>query len=212
IGTIDNSNFDAILDFLKEVLPFSSVTKIVSELSSKVNNVTLNDLQEIITAIFSLYSLRDRENVSKEEIVEGIVNAALFSDEIPEFSGEEISQFQKRLTSLLEIEGSISITNKAETLLQEYERVYSNSRVITDVRPVFNGEPEKGVLGVLITHTLKIEYKDINGTKEIYISLDSEDLKNLSKQLSKAEEKSEALQSMLNKANIIYLDPYSNLD
>lgn len=209
---IDENLFHKLLNSIIEVHPFVSIESLVMEISPKLEEIAVNDLQEILRAIRSIFALRTQENLKNTEIVTGLSNAVSIDNTFSDLSDEELKRFEQRLTQLLvlAVDGSISISSKAIDLLQEYDRILLNSRIITDIRPVFKSETQEGIAGALIVHTLKIEYQDAGGLKEFYVALDSNDVKNLQEQLSESLVKTEVINSILNKANILYLDPNYN--
>jgi hypothetical protein len=50
------------------------------EISPKIEEVSINDLQDILRAIHSIYSLRIQGNLENTEIITGLINA-LSSDD-----------------------------------------------------------------------------------------------------------------------------------
>ncbi|MBD2568869.1 hypothetical protein [Anabaena lutea] len=207
---IDESLFNRLLSAITEVHPFVDIDSLVLEISPKIEEVSINDLQEILKAIRSIYSLRIQENLKNTEIITGLVNAVSSNDTFSELSSEELAHFKQRLTKLLAIDGSISISSQAISLLQEYDSIFLNSRILTDVRPVFKAEKNEGIAGALVVHTLKIAYQDASGSREFYVALDSTDVQKLQEQLSQSLLEVEVIQAMLNKADVIYLDPNSS--
>lgn len=113
------------------------------------------------------------------------------------------------MATLLKTDSALSAISKASDLLLEYENVFSNARVVTDIRPIFKSNIDRGLAGALIVHTLKIEYRDVTGSKEIYLTLDALDLLNFSEEFFRAEEKAKMLQSLLKQVNLPHLDRYS---
>ncbi|MBD2388104.1 hypothetical protein [Cylindrospermum sp. FACHB-282] len=207
---IDENLFNKLLNSLTEAYPFISLDSLVLEISPKVEEIDINDLQEILRAIRSIYSLLTEENLKKSEIVEGFSDAISNDDAFLSLSDEELSNFKHRLNKLLAIDGSITISSKARGLLQEYDHIFLKSRIVTDVRPIFKSEIKEGIAGALVVHTLKIEYQDASGLREFYVTLDSNDVQNLQSQISESLVESDVIQSMLNKANVLYLDPNFN--
>ncbi|MFM6279795.1 MAG: hypothetical protein ACKN9K_15760, partial [Dolichospermum sp.] len=67
-----------------------------------------------------------------------------------------------------------------------------------------------GIAGALVVHTLKIAYQDASGSKEFYVALDSTDVKKLQEQLSQSLIEAKVIHAMLNKADVVYLDPNSS--
>jgi hypothetical protein len=166
-----------------------------------VSGVSSKDIEEVIDTLLSLYGLRDFLDDSTEEVVEKICQGI----EIENFhSNEQI--LKSRLTSLLELDGVLTIASRANSVMHDHERLFSSSRVLTDIRPVFETEIEKGPAGVAVTHMLKIKYLDSIGTHEFFVALDSNDLKQIREQLVRAEEKSKAIKLMLNEVSVPCLD------
>ncbi|MEH2069185.1 MAG: hypothetical protein V7K47_13660 [Nostoc sp.] len=207
---IDENLFHKLLNAIIEIHPFISIDSLVLEIYPKLEEISVNDLREIIRAISSIFALSNQENIKSSEVVAGLSNAVLIDNTFSALSDEELKRFEQRLTQLLAIDGSISIYSKAVNLLQEYDHLLLNSRIITDVRPVFKSETQEGIAGALIVHTLKIEYQDASGLREFYVALDSNDVRNLQEQLSESIVKTEVINSVLNKADVLYLDPNYN--
>jgi hypothetical protein len=207
---IDEPLFNRLLSAITEVHPFVDIDSLVLEISPKIEEVSINDLQEILKAIHSIYSLRIQGNLKNTEIITGLINAVSSDDTFSQLSAEELAHFKQRLTKILAIDGSISISSQSLILLQEYDSIFLNSRIITDVRPVFKAETKEEIAGALVVHTLKIAYQDASGSKEFYVALDSSDVKKLQEQLSQSLIEAKVIQAMLNKADVIYLDPNSS--
>ena len=207
---IDEPLFNRLLSAITEVHPFVDIDSLVLEISPKIEEVSINDLQEILKAIHSIYSLRIQGNLKNTEIITGLINAVSSDGTFSQLSAEELAHFEQRLTKLLAIDGSISISSQAISLLQEYDSIFLNSRIITDVRPVFKAETKEEIAGALVVHTLKIAYQDASGSKEFYVALDSSDVKKLQEQLSQSLIEAKVIQAMLNKADVVYLDPNSS--
>ncbi|MEH2158813.1 hypothetical protein [Nostoc sp.] len=207
---IHESFFNKLMKAITEIHPFISIDSLVEEISPKLEEIAINDLQEVLRAIRSIYALGNQENLNKNEIITGLKNAVSSDDTFSDLSDEELARFGERLAKLLAIDGSISISSKAISLLQEYDHILLNSHILTDVRPVFKSEAKEGIAGALIVYTLKIEYQDASGLREFYVALDSNDVRNLQGQLSESLVKAEVIESMLNKVDVLYLDPNYN--
>ncbi|MCW9679221.1 hypothetical protein FJR41_000035 [Dolichospermum planctonicum UHCC 0167] len=207
---IDEPLFNRLLSAITEVHPFVDIDSLVLEISPKIEEVSINDLQEILKAIHSIYSVRIQGNLKNTEIITGLINAVSSDDTFSQLSAEELAHFKQRLTKILAIDGSISISSQSLILLQEYDSIFLNSRIITDVRPVFKAETKEEIAGALVVHTLKIAYQDASGSKEFYVALDSSDVKKLQEQLSQSLIEAKVIQAMLNKADVVYLDPNSS--
>ncbi|MEA5553033.1 hypothetical protein VB713_18980 [Anabaena cylindrica UHCC 0172] len=205
---IDEILFNKLLNVVTEIHPFVNIDSLILEISPKIEEISINNLEDILRAIRSIYSLRTQENLKNSEIITALISALSSDDTFSELSHEEFTRFEQRLNKLLAIDGSISISSKAISLLQEYDHIFLNSRIVADVRPVFKTEIKEGIAGALVVHTLKIAYQDASGSREFYVALDSNDVKNLQEQLSQSLIEADVVKSMLNKADVMHLDHY----
>ncbi|MBN4005479.1 hypothetical protein [Nostoc sp. LPT] len=213
IFNTDDDTIDAIISVLRDFPP--TVENIVYKISEKIvqtQKLNRRTALNIVVTLVSLRQLYKEQNLSNEAIV------ALLSKSIEEdaefaefFKPEQIEPFKRKLSSLLKALESIAfpldILDKASDLLIEHERIFSDSRIVTDIRPVFDSETERKVEAVILIHTLKIQYRDAEGTKEFYVVLDSDDLENLHEQIIIAIDNRQALGSVLKKAEIEYINP-----
>ena len=86
-------------------------------------------------------------------------------------------------------------------------RVFQSTRIVTDLRPVFGLDSGLDVKGLMVVHTLKIEYFADEGTRETYISMDDDDMAQLRRALDRAKEKAEVLRALIRKCQMPNLNP-----
>jgi hypothetical protein len=86
----------------------------------------------------------------------------------------------------------------------DHERVYLESRILTDIRTVFKEYKEQPI-GAVVVHNLKITYRQNDNEKEFFVALDGSDLLNLSQEIARAETKAKEIKMLLEKAEITYL-------
>jgi hypothetical protein len=208
LAEISDEIANKVLTAVQRVPLHIDVDKWVESVSSDVEDINRDGLQNILQALALAYPLLEEPGFEVKEAVEGIVNGILQDEYFSEVSKQKLDGLAGRLTAFLNADTSLSVVAKASDLLVEFERIFSGARIVTDIRPVFKAKMDKDLAGAFIVHTLKIDYRDASGSKEFYIALDSSDVSNLIEQLFKAEEKAEVLQSLLNKANVTYIDPY----
>jgi hypothetical protein len=81
---------------------------------------------------------------------------------------------------------SVVVTAKAVDLLYDYEHIFINAKILTDVRPVFDDSKET-IFGATINQTLRVEYSNGSGdTINISMSLDDDDIESLLKSCQEA--------------------------
>jgi hypothetical protein len=174
----------------------------ISNYLSKKKVYSKEDASEIVTVLLSLFRLKESETKSLSEIAIKVQDAL---NETEDISPKPNENFITNLVKLLSLK-TLGMTSKAFGLMMEYEKTYVESRIITDVRPVFSDDLEESIDMGVIVHNLKIEYHTGKSThEEIYIALDCNDLRKLKEQLVRAEKKEKAIKSNFSK-NISFLE------
>lgn len=211
IVRIDSKTVEKLIDALRLASPSLLIEDLASAVASQVQTLTEEEVVDVIEALISLYNFRDYSGTSIDKLIEGISQAVQEDEELPDISDEQKQELEQRLATFLEFDGVLSVTSKAIDVVRDHERIFTRSRILTDMRPIFESDLEKGPAGVAIVHMLKIEYADLEGKHEFFVALDSIDLEQLREQLDRADKKAKAIGLMLNKANISYLN-YPDLE
>ncbi len=174
-----------------------------------VDTIAVSDIEEIVPALLSLYSIKDDPQFSALEVAEGMT---LGMEEVPSeelrspSEKEQRDRFRNRLLELLGID-ALSTVARAGGLLLENEHSLRQTRIITDIRPIFESEkPQAPPAGAVIVHMLKISYWADNEVKNFFVALDTNDVRELSEQLARANSKAESLKSALDLAGVDYID------
>lgn len=103
------------------------------------------------------------------------------------------SQCRSELSRLLESR-SVRLAAKALDVSYDFERVYTNGRFVTSLRPVFD-EARKEVVGATIVQTLRLDYFSATGDHTtLSVALDRMDIEQLMK----------SCQEALGKADVIF--------
>jgi len=212
LAFLDDEVFAKLLEVLKSSSPTIHIEDIAL-LAHKEYGIDITDSSDIVLAIKSLYPLREAEYVTEDQLVVEI-SKSLQEESTIELSDNTIEQLQNRLSEILAIGDSLEIASKAEELRLEYANILSDSRFLTDIRPIFKKEiaSNNGIGGALISHILRIKYENINGSQESFFNLNSNDLIKLYEQLRRSLEKEEVLKQLLIDSNIPHLDIYPNYD
>ncbi len=162
-------------------------------------------LAAIIRMIFSFTGLEEETGMTTAAITDDIIKVLEVKAQKRE-ALRPTGRLREHLLQLLNLDRSVNLTMKAATLLQSRDRILVDSRIITDIRPIFNDEENMDIKGALVTHTLKIEYQEGGDRKDIYLALDGEDLKKLSEYIQRAEKKEKAIRGKLQLSEINIVD------
>lgn len=155
------------------------------------------DFKKISEALVSMYLAQSRRDTPLEEFADHVADAleTLPDPKLRMVLGERES-FIEKLQILLGAE-VFGVISKIDDLRNESERVFCHARIVTDLRPVFGSDVQKGPMAVLVTHSLKIAYHGPgrNGDHDFYVSLDAGDLSELKDVILRAEAKAKTLRS-----------------
>lgn len=176
-------------------------------LASGVEEMSRDEINDILWSLISVYSLREEFDLSTSEAVEHIAQAMQEShSEKLRLSEEERTQFEERLVAILS-SGKLDLIGKASALTLEHEHFMREARIVTDIRPVFGSDPSSRPDGAVIVHTLRLTYTDDNNQRrDFYVAMDSVDVRNLQDSLKRATEKADSLKLILDAAKISFID------
>ena len=102
------------------------------------------------------------------------------------------NQHRPLLAELLRLE-SVGTVVKALDISYEYANVLRYSRIMTDIRPIFDEEADV-IKGAVVSFTLRMSYFNAGESRSLSISLDATDLEILSNQCHRALKKAETAQ------------------
>jgi hypothetical protein len=102
----------------------------------------------------------------------------------------------------------IRISARALGLFYDSPRHVHASRILTDARPVFPGDPAGEPTGFVIVHTLRLDYHENNQYKDWFVSLDITDLEQLKVVVDRAIEKQKSLKKFLERTRAVVFTPY----
>jgi hypothetical protein len=209
-------------DFWDGFEPFLKLnTDKKKQLIEEVSNIDFKISEEIVSVF-----LAEKIGIPKDEIGNAIQHFAGLII-IKEASQVEIAQFiQDIITGLLQIykertDLSINseemtnllqvilntgnkfyVTVKSKELNQERERLLSNVRILTDLRPVFTDGESCDFKKISIIHTLKVVYQEGDKSHERFFAIDNIDLRKIKSQVDRALEKEKKLKEKFN-GNIV---------
>lgn len=180
---------------------------LISCLKSNLTSVDANVVEEIATTLLALHSLRSFLDRPIDDFVQDLANDDNLGElEIPE---EEYEPLRQRLLRLLDAQ-MLAIASKALTVLTAHERVLDNTRILTDVRPIYRDDSSSVVgdkpAAAVIIHMLALRYQENGELKEFFVALDTEDVGKMQIVLERANSKADTLKTMLQNAQVPYLE------
>lgn len=148
----------------------------------------LEEIGRIVTGLaFLAASHPTGPSELRTEIERGLANLGM---------GEALQRLMRFLDVLLESK-ALFLSAKATSLRSEFEQVYSESRIFTDVRPIFENDTTGKLLGHFLVHNLKLVVETTQGDRELFVALGEDGLESLGKDIERARLKAKQLQTRL---------------
>ncbi|MFN0165783.1 MAG: hypothetical protein ACKV22_05065 [Bryobacteraceae bacterium] len=174
-----------------------------ASIAQAVPSIPLEDLGSIVDALYALYRVMEFSDsqmpVFLSDLVEGI--RRISPSDIAGAKLDDFGGLRQRFERLLSI-GRLKALSKAFRLQREGERLYCGAKILSDIRPVFEGDGSTRPDHAVITHTLKIEYHEGEEHREFLVVLDNEDLVALRGVIERATLKDATLRKLLKESNL----------
>jgi hypothetical protein len=158
------------------------------------------DLRRLIDTILNLQRLQERFGLNPDELVE-VIGRNLERNCTPEDRDNAIKHWQAARPVIVEAltgfsKHPLAIAAKGEQLAYVREKLFTQARIVTEIRPVFD-EAGKEILRAVVSHELVIDYYQGQEGKRIQIGLDAADVIQLRRACERAERKAAAIKLSL---------------
>jgi len=200
--------FNLLISALGSTKPTLTRGQFIENISKKAKSLQPEMVAEILRVAFILYAMKQRTEISSQELAEDISRSCLeaSSDKI-QFPQEKRKTLSDRIQRLLSFEKTVAVTAKAFDVMTEHKYIFCSARILSDIRPVFTDTPDSASAAVIV-HNLQIGFHEsgIKGHKEFYVALDTDDILLLKGIIERAEKKTEALKSIIKTSKLPYLE------
>ncbi len=163
--------------------------------ATNIQKLSKDRVSDIFEIYYKLIRAKESLNVEIPEFLE-ILSKSLMKSGI-----KNITKVIPYFSDLLSNHSNTLITAKMIDLLTENQKNFVDVNIYQDIRPAF--DDSDNLLGSVVIHNLKIFFKEDNEIKELYISLDNNDLEKLILLLKKAQEKLKIITSHFDTAKLI---------
>jgi hypothetical protein len=204
IAELEQEFFDSLLKAVSEAEPTLTRSQFENKISAKVASADKSAISTVLKTTLFFYRLKENAQISTEELGEAVLNSAVVSSS-DKFTEETKKALKNRLTQLLNLDKTLGVTSKALDVMTEHERIFCTARILSDIRPVFSANA-KDASGAVIIHNLQIGYHQDGKHTEFYVALDTSDIQKLKKVIERAEEKTLAMEAMLKRSTVPYLE------
>jgi hypothetical protein len=200
IRTLPVASVDDLIAALMSAPLISDPKEMTAHITKQLPSLSAKQLAPVLDTLYTLYYIRGLSGATEarflSDLMEGIREHPNFK-----LTQQELAKLQARFKKLLSI-STLTAISKAARLQRDGERLYCESKIISDVRPVFGSDPTASPVGAVLIHTLKLVYHLGKEHKEFHIVLDSEDLEALNDVIIRARFKDRSLRNFLNRSKL----------
>lgn len=150
----------------------------------------------LLRQALSLMSLRRRRKLDAEEVIAGIRQG--LGNASPPWDQQALDRwtaiedpFRKLISS-----SKVETTAKVLDLSYDYANLLQTTRIVTDIRPVFDNEVTR-IDGAVVSFTLRLNYDNIEGSHSLSIAMNQADVDALRQQCERALKKSSLAQETI---------------
>jgi hypothetical protein len=171
-----------------------------AHITKQLPSLSAEQLAPVVDTLYTLYYIRGLSGATETRFLSDLMEGIR---ELPNFklTQQELAKLQARFKKLLSI-STLTAISKAARLQRDGERLYCESKIVSDVRPVFGSDPTASPVGAVLIHTLKLVYHLGKEHKEFHVVLDSEDLEALNDVIIRARFKDRSLRNFLNRSKL----------
>jgi len=203
IQTLSSASMEKLISAIKDAPLISDPQEMAAHVSKRVPSLQPGRLSRVLDTLYTLYHIRELSGVKHARFIEDLMDG--IRDSELRIAPKDLPKLQALLERLMSID-KLNTIAKAARLQRDGERLYCNSKILSDIRPVFSSDPAARPLGAVLTHTLKIGYHEGADHEEFHVVLDASDLAALSDVIRRAQAKDNSLRELLKTTGLPSLD------
>jgi hypothetical protein len=189
------SLLEQLISALRTAPPISNAEEMAAHVAKHVPSIPPERLASALETLYTLYYIRELSGVKPPRFLEDLMDGIRNSAE-PRLGQKDLAKIRPILDKLLSID-TLKTVAKAARLKRDGERLYCESKILSDIRPVFQNDPTVPPVGAVLTHILKVGYHAGRDHLEFHVILDSDDLAALGDVVRRAEAKDKTLRELL---------------
>lgn len=184
LSQVELSELSSLIENLKVG---ESLQNVLIDRQDFQNSLSNEDIHDIFRSLISLVGIFESSKRDIDDFTTRFSDSYLISNDSAEKDDGII--LKKNLSVLLKNFDSIRISTKAQEIILENTHNFSDSRIVSDIRLVFDSQLNENKKYAVIVHSLKLEYTKKESLKELFIALDLSDLETLKQVIDRAIEK-----------------------
>lgn len=199
IAEMQSSGIQSLLEVLKNINAGEELDIIEQRLNEHFGSQSRILLQTII----SFSGLLEKDEATSEDVSKNLTES--FSDSESKITKKQKEKLELNLNAILSNLSFLRKNIKSRRSILDNESLLRSSKLITDLRILFQDDLSDQNRDALILHKLHVEYQQNFNDKEIYFTLDLKDLNRLKAEIEKAIEKDQIIrEDYKNNLNILY--------
>ena len=165
------------------------------ELLGVVRELLAEDAEGFVRQLLSFQGLVRQTGRTVEEVISGIHSAI---DRQGAEVGLDVAKWMEVEDVIKELthEQSVRLATKAIELAYDYTNLLRRTKVLTDIRPLFDEDADK-IEGAVVSYTLRLNYNSSDGEHELSIALDERDIETLIDQCTRAIKKAATSRALM---------------
>ncbi|HEV7405933.1 MAG TPA: hypothetical protein VGO11_23510 [Chthoniobacteraceae bacterium] len=162
------------------------------------SGLPINSAAPIVWMLHNMYSSRASSEVPVDEFADAVLRATVaFEPSGSRLTDDERNGARNFLKEALSMDDTFGVSAKALSVSLDQERLFTECRILSDIRPVFGDDIDSAPKATVIIHKLRINYNEGGELRHFYVSLDAEDLEALKSSVERALKKDAGLKAFL---------------
>lgn len=197
IASLTVGQFEELLNTIEANQSRSGVKNILDIINQYFSPEVAGDL---LPAVRSILAYAEANQIDLIEFIAHVSDSSVVA-----LSDQRREVFKDRLAALI-VNGPLQVLHKSLVLALEQDRVLYETKITTDIRPVFGEQLDSGPCSALILHSLRITFKQDGFEKVEYFAMEEADLMLLNYAVQRALAKSSALRQWLASTDVNHIE------
>lgn len=176
------------------------LASLVSAVESGESDLSEAEAELLLGSLTAFVNMARSHGWSQDEVVDRLVVSQDLELEQAARDG-----LRPRLAELIGLK-PVRMVAKLMILSWDHDRVFTDVRFLTDLRPIFTDDDHAETEGVMLVQMLRLEFATSDGTRDtISVALDRADMAYLKAAIERAEAKEVSVRQVLADGNIDYV-------
>lgn len=198
VARLSDADLDALAEALNALPAFPERSDIAASIRTVISAEEEGDNGRVVAALLNLAVQRRRWDA--DELARLVASAPGL--DVPD---ERRDSFERFISRVVQAEALVSAARGLDIVFDR-EHIAAETRVLTDIRPVFGDDVEPQLLGATVINTLSIDYHTPTGPQKLQLAVDERDLKRLQEAIDRALKKSVSLRELLAASDTQYVN------